>query len=173
MRPTTRILRLDASANPGQSGSRVLGDQLLARIERHYPASEVRHRDLNQGAQFIDADWISANLSAADARDGAARQRLGVSDELIAELKWANHILLTTPMYNFSVPATLKTWIDQVCRGGITFRYTPGGPVGLLAGKRADIVITTGGVHPGGTGGCAVAHIVDPGKAFENEPFLG
>ena len=144
-----RILRLDASANPGESGSRALGDQLLARLRRQYPAIELRHRDLNRGAQFIDADWIGANLSAADARDAAATQRLGVSDELIAELNWADHIVLATPMYNFSVPATLKAWIDQVCRAGITFRYTSDGPVGLLTGKRADIVITTGGVTLG------------------------
>jgi len=146
MNPITRILRLDASANPGQSGSRTLGDQLLASIEGQHAACDIRYRDLNQQAQFIDADWISANLSAADERDEAARQRLGTSDELIAELQWADHIVLTTPMYNFSVPATLKAWIDQVCRAGITFRYTSDGPIGLLAGKRADIVITTGGV---------------------------
>jgi FMN-dependent NADH-azoreductase len=149
MSSATRILRLDASANPGQSVSRALGDELLARLQHHQPASEIRHRDLNREAQFIDADWIGANLSAADARDARARQRLQVSNELIAELQWADHIVLTTPMYNFSVPATLKAWIDQVCRAGITFRYTSDGPVGLLAGKRADIVIATGGVPLG------------------------
>jgi FMN-dependent NADH-azoreductase len=52
-------------------------------------------------------------------------------------------------MYNFSVPATVKAWIDQVCRAGITFRYTENGPAGLLSGKRADIVITTGGAALG------------------------
>jgi FMN-dependent NADH-azoreductase len=140
-----RILRLDASANPGQSGSRALGDQLLERITELYPEIEVRDRDLNVGAEFIDSDWITANFSTAENRDIVARQRLAYSDELIAELQWADHILLTTPMYNFSVPATLKAWIDQVCRAGVTFRYTADGPEGLLAGKRADIVITTGG----------------------------
>jgi len=152
MNPATRILRLDASANPGRSGSRALGDRLLARLERRYPAHELRRRDLNRAAQFIDADWIRANLGAADARAAAERQRLQASDQLIAELQWADHIVLTTPMYNFSVPATLKAWIDQVCRAGITFRYTENGPVGLLAGKRADIVITTGGVPLGSPG---------------------
>jgi FMN-dependent NADH-azoreductase len=145
MNQDKRILRLDASANPGQSGSRVLGDKLLERITQLYPEIEIRERDLNAGAEFIDSDWIAANLSAADSRDNAARQRLAYSDALIAELRWADHILLTTPMYNFGVPATVKAWIDQVCRAGITFRYTANGPVGLLAGKRADIVITTGG----------------------------
>jgi len=149
MNPITHILRLDASANPGESGSRALGEELLMRVEAQYPESAPRYRDLNLGAQFIDADWIDANLSASDVRDETARQRLGVSDELISELQWADHIVLTTPMYNFSVPATLKAWIDQVCRAGITFRYTSDGPVGLLTGKRADIVITTGGVPLG------------------------
>jgi FMN-dependent NADH-azoreductase len=140
-----RILRLDASANPGQSGSRVLGDQLLERVTQLHPDIDIRQRDLNTDAEFIDSVWIAANFSAADDRDDVARQRLTYSDELIAELQWADHILLTTPMYNFSVPATLKSWIDQVCRAGVTFRYTADGPVGLLTGKRADIVITTGG----------------------------
>lgn len=141
-----RILRLDASANPGESSSRKLGDQLLEALIADQPAAEIRNRDLNAGAEFIDAAWIAANLGAAADRDAAAKQRLAYSDALITELQWADRIILTTPMYNFSVPATLKAWIDQVCRAGITFRYTQDGPVGLLEGKRADIVITTGGV---------------------------
>ncbi len=145
MNQNKRILRLDASANPGQSGSRVLGDQLTERMTQLYPEIEIRQRDLNINAEFIDSNWITANLCEPHNRDNTARQRLAYSDELIAELQWADHILLTTPMYNFSVPATLKAWIDQVCRAGVTFRYTTDGPVGLLAGKRADIVITTGG----------------------------
>ena len=146
MNQGSRILRLDASANPGESSSRKLGDQLLEALIADQPAAEIRNRDLNTGAEFIDPAWIAANLSTAADRDAAAKQRLAYSDELITELQWADHIVLTTPMYNFSVPATLKAWIDQVCRAGITFRYTQDGPVGLLAGKRADIVITTGGV---------------------------
>jgi FMN-dependent NADH-azoreductase len=145
MNQALRILRLDASANAAASGSRALGDQLLQLIGRQHASIELRTRDLNDGAEFIDNAWIAANLSAADERDAAAVKRLAYSDRLIAELQWADHILVTTPMYNFGVPATLKAWIDHVCRAGITFRYTQDGPQGLLAGKRADIVITTGG----------------------------
>ena len=145
MNQSTRILRLDASASPVDSNSRKLGNEMLERILRHNPDAEIRTRDLNRDAQFIDAEWIAANLTAAEGRSDAAENRLHYSDQLIGELQWADHILLTTPMYNFSIPATLKAWIDQVCRAGITFRYTPDGPVGLLDGKRADIVITTGG----------------------------
>jgi len=56
---------------------------------------------------------------------------------------------LTTPMYNFGIPATLKSWIDLVCRAGVTFQYTADGPVGLIKDKHLDIVITTGGVPLG------------------------
>ena len=146
MNQSKRILRLDASASPGDPSSRKLGNELLERIQRLNVDAEIRTRNLNRDAQFIDAEWIAANLTAADSRSDAAQQRLHYSDQLIKELQWADHILLTTPMYNFSIPATLKTWIDQVCRAGITFRYTADGPVGLLQGKRVDIVISTGGV---------------------------
>jgi len=142
---TVRILRLDASANPGESGSRKLGDHLLRQIALTNQHIEVRERDLNHDAQFIDGHWIAANFSAADSRSEVHNQRLAQSDKLIAELEWADHIVLTTPMYNFAIPATLKAWIDQVCRAGVTFRYSADGPVGLLTGKRVDIVITTGG----------------------------
>lgn len=145
MNQSTRILRLDASANPEDSNSRKLGNELLERILRHNADAEILTRDLNRDAQFIDAQWVAANLTAADSRSDAVQRRLHYSDQLISELQWADHILLTTPMYNFSIPATLKAWIDQVCRAGITFRYTREGPLGLLQGKRADIVITTGG----------------------------
>jgi FMN-dependent NADH-azoreductase len=123
-----RVLRLDASANPGESSSKKLGDGLIRRLQQTGIELELRRRDLT-----------------ADDRSEIQRQRLAFSDSLIEELKWADHIVLTTPMYNFGVPATLKAWIDQVCRAGITFRYTEDGPEGLLAGKTADIVITTGG----------------------------
>lgn len=146
MSETIRILRLDASANPGLSSSRRLGDELLKRLSGEHAAVEIRERDLNETARFIDSDWVAANLTAPGERSESDQERLGFSDELIAELQWADRILLTTPMYNFSVPATVKAWIDQVCRAGVTFRYTPNGPEGLLEGKRADIVLTTGGV---------------------------
>jgi FMN-dependent NADH-azoreductase len=58
-------------------------------------------------------------------------------------------LVIGSPVYNFSVPAALKAWIDQICRVGVTFKYTPDGPVGLLSGKRAIIVIASGGTSIG------------------------
>ena len=141
-----RILRLDASANPAASSSRKLGDHLLGQLQQDGLPIETRVRDLNRDLSFIDHHWIAANFTAVDDRDTNQSARLAFSDQLIDELRWADHIVLTTPMYNFGVPATVKAWIDLVCRAGVTFRYSSNGPVGLLEGKRADIIITTGGV---------------------------
>ena len=141
-----RILRLDASANPVDSSSRKLGDHQLGQLQQDGLPIETRVRDLNQDQLFIDQDWIAANFTAAADRDTQQSARLAFSDPLIDELRWADNIVLTTPMYNFGVPATLKAWIDLVCRAGVTFRYGSNGPVGLLEGKRVDIIITTGGV---------------------------
>ena len=144
-----RVLRLDASANPAESTSRKLGDAAIARLRRRVPI-KLRQRDLNFGARFIDAGWITANFTPYGERNMEQIELLRFSDTLIDELNWANHILLTTPMYNFSVPATLKAWIDLVCRAGVTFSYDEDGPMGLLSYKSAEIIVTTGGVHLGG-----------------------
>lgn len=148
MKNKLRVLRLDASASPGASASRQLGEHLLEKLGQSAEI-ELRIRDLNLGLSFIDSEWVGANFTAAPERNPGQVERLRFSDALIEELQWADHVVVTTPMYNFSVPATLKAWIDLVCRAGVTFRYTPEGPVGLLQGKSADIVITTGGVPLG------------------------
>ena len=149
MQHVKRILRLDASANPDESDSSKLGDHLIRRLKQADPDADTRERNLNQQLSFIDSSWIAANFTAKGERSDDQSARLSLSAQLIAELDWADHIVLTTPMYNFGVPATLKAWIDLVCRAGITFRYGADGPEGLLKGKRVDIVITTGGAPLG------------------------
>ncbi len=146
MNTKKHILRLDASASISTSNSKKLGDELIDRLLTLHPGAIVRQRDLNQNIGFIDEIWVAANFTPIDQRSEAQQQSLAFSDELIDEIKRSDHIILTTPMYNFGIPATLKAWIDLVCRAGVTFQYTAEGPVGLVKGKRVDIVITTGGV---------------------------
>lgn len=149
MQDTKQILRLDASANLAESDSQKLGDHLIRQLKQANPGMQTRNRNLNQDMSFIDSNWIAANFTAKEERNDDQSAHLEFSDQLIAELNWADHVVLTTPMYNFGVPATLKAWIDLVCRVGITFRYGANGPEGLLKGKRVDIVITTGGAPLG------------------------
>ncbi len=149
MSESTRILRLDASANPGESASRALGDRLIERLDQTEGPVEIIARDLHDGLPPIDRDWIGANFEQSKARSPEQRESLRVSDELIEELESADRVVLTTPMYNFGVPSTLKAWIDLVCRAGKTFRYTAAGPEGLLDDRQVDVIITTGGVPLG------------------------
>jgi FMN-dependent NADH-azoreductase len=146
MNTKKHILRLDASANINTSNSKKLGDELIDRLLALHPDAIVQQRDLNQDIAFIDENWVAANFTPVDQRSEAQRELLAFSDKLIDEIKQADAIVLTTPMYNFGIPATLKAWIDLISRAGVTFRYTAEGPVGLIKGKRVDIVITTGGV---------------------------
>ena len=140
------FLRIDASASVSASNSKKLGDELINRLESVYPGAIVQQRDLNRDISFIDEMWVGANFTPVDQRTEAQQQRLAFSDELIDEIRQADAIVLTTPMYNFGIPAPLKSWIDLVCRAGVTFQYTADGPVGLIKDKRVDIIITTGGV---------------------------
>ncbi|NNE64753.1 MAG: FMN-dependent NADH-azoreductase, partial [Gammaproteobacteria bacterium] len=124
MTTKTHILRIDASANVSTSNSRKLGDRLIAKLQDSLPGVTLQQRDLNQGLYYIDESWVAANLTPAERRSKDQQQRLAFSDQLIDEIKRADAIVLTTPMYNFGIPATLKSWIDLICRAGVTFRYT-------------------------------------------------
>lgn len=141
-----KILRIDSSARHDESVSREIGDEVMRRLTRQYPHAQVRHLDLAAGMPHIDADWVTASFTPADARSPGQRGRLAVSDEAVAALEEADAVVLTTPVYNFSVPSVLKAWIDHVCRAGLTFRYTAAGPQGLLADRPVYLVMASGGV---------------------------
>ena len=74
---------------------------------------------------------------------------MALSDSLIEELKSADVLVMGVPMYNFSIPSTLKAWIDHITRPQVTFRMTEAGPEGLLLGKKAYVAIARGGQYLG------------------------
>lgn len=144
-----RVLRVDASARIAGSVTRQLADRLLDGIAARAPGLALQRRDLAQGLPFVDSDWVTANLVDPDARSTAHRATLAGSDALVAEVMAADVWVIATPVYNFGVPASLKAWIDQIARARLTFRYTEKGPLGLLEGKKAYIVVATGGTEVG------------------------
>lgn len=144
------VLRIDASARVEGSVSRRLADLLVGHLDRRTDGLALTRRDLAQGAPFVDAAWIGANFTDPAARDAGQHDALAQSDALVAELQAADVLVIATPIYNFGVPASLKAWIDQVARARLTFRYTEHGPEGLLAGKKAYILVATGGTAIGG-----------------------
>jgi FMN-dependent NADH-azoreductase len=130
------ILHINASARVDGSVTRDISAQLVQQLQHQHGASIVT-RDVATGVEFIDENWIGANFTDPAERNREQKTILAVSDELVAELQQASHIVIAAPIYNFSVPATLKAWIDQVARARVTFRYTENGPEGLLKGKKS------------------------------------
>lgn len=136
------ILLVAASALGNDSTSLKVGHDVIGALNE----ADVKTRDLSQGLETINQAWVSANFTEHAARSEAQNLILANSDELIAELLWADVLVIASPIYNFSVPSALKSWIDQICRAGLTFNYTENGPVGLLSGKRAILAMSSGGV---------------------------
>jgi FMN-dependent NADH-azoreductase len=144
------ILQIKSSlfSNGGQSSQ--LADEYVARQVAADPDTDVIVRDLaTDPVPHLTAERFQSFLAKPEARTAAQREVAAYSDALIAELRAADAIVIGLPMYNFGLPSTLKAYFDHVARAGETFRYTETGPVGLLAGKRAIVFATRGGLYAG------------------------
>ena len=142
-----KLLHIDTSGRKQGSVTRKLGKQLATNLAGE--AGEIVYRDFSQGLPYVDDLVISSYFTAPDSRSGSRREAIAVSDQIVAEVKAADILVLGVPIYNFSMPAALKAWADQLARVGETFKYTENGPVGLLNGKRAFIVVASGGTEVG------------------------
>lgn len=154
----TNILRIDSSARTTGSVTRDLTDQIVNRFAEAGDVNVVT-RDLADGLPLLTETWVTANFTPAAARDASQTDALAISDTLIGEIQEADVLVIGLPIYNFGAPAALKAWIDQVARAGVTFQYTPKGPVGLLEGKRAVIAVASGGVETGSAADYASTHL--------------
>ena len=139
------VLRIEASGRHAGSTTRELGDRLTDALARRHGALTVTRRE-TVGIGHVDEAWITANFTDPADRNDAQKAALAQSDELVAELKATDVLVIGAPLYNFGVPAALKAWIDMVARARLTFRYTDNGPVGLLEGKKAYVIVASGGV---------------------------
>ena len=148
-KPALRILEINAAARYDGSISRKLAADLSNALADRFGNADVKRRDLAKGLPFIDEEWVTANSTPEEERSEHHRKTLSYSDELVAELQDADVLVIGAPIYNFSVPAVLKAWIDMVARARLTFRYTETGPKGLLTGKKAYVVVPSGGVPVG------------------------
>ena len=141
------LLNIQSSPRGLNSISRTLSQEFVGAWKKNHPGGSVVFRDLAEShLPFVGAPWISGVFLPQEQRSPEMRQALQVSDELIAELFAADHILIGTPMYNFTVPANLKAWIDLIVRPRVTHSGPPERK-GLVLGKRCTILIASGGVY--------------------------
>lgn len=140
-----KILHINSSGRVDGSVTRDISAQLVSQLQQQtgYDTSTL---ELAEGLPFIDEQWITANFTDPEQRSDRQQAKLALSDSLVTDLQQASHIVIAAPIYNFSVPAVLKAWIDMVARPRVTFRYTENGPEGLLKGKKAYLVVASGGV---------------------------
>lgn len=148
-KPAIKILEINTAARYEGSVSRDLVADLVNALEDRFGSADIKRRDLAKGLPFIDEEWVTANTMPEEERSEHHRRTLAHSDELVAELQDADVLVIGAPIYNFSVPAVLKAWIDMVARARLTFRYTETGPEGLLTGKKAYVIVPSGGVPVG------------------------
>jgi FMN-dependent NADH-azoreductase len=157
----SHLLVINSSAAGRDSVSRVLVADAVSKLLEADPAAHVTHRDLgeNPPPHLLSQTLNGVRGTATTDTEFAARR---LSDELIGELKAADTVVIGAPMYNFSVPTTLRAWFDHVLRAGVTFKYVDGAVRGLLGGKRVIVIESRGGLYSEG-----------PAQAIDfQEPYL-
>ena len=139
-----KIYQIDSSARKKGSSSRALAKKLLDRIKK--PDDEVIYRDLDDEMLFVSGLTESGmNIDIKDQTE-THKKMFELSNKLVKELKESDIVIISTPIYNYGPPATLKAWTDLVARVGETFRFKPNGRrEGLLKNKQAYLIITSGG----------------------------
>ena len=144
------LLYVRTSLYGAQGASSQLAERFVAEWRVRNPGGHVITRDLAADpAPHLTAERFQAFNTRPEDRTPEQQAVVEYSDALIDELRAADTIVLAVPMYNFGVPSTLRTYFDHVARAGVTFRYTSTGPEGLLAGRRAYVFVTRGGVYGG------------------------
>ncbi|WP_329953038.1 FMN-dependent NADH-azoreductase [Stenotrophomonas sepilia] len=133
-----KLLHLDASVLGDNSVSRQLSAAVVARFASQIDDLQVDYRDL-------DANPVPHLRSSSLARTDAAEAT--DAEQVMQQFLDADIVVIGAPMYNFSIPSTLKAWIDRVAVAGRTFKYTENGPVGLAGGKRVIIASSRGGIY--------------------------
>ena len=143
-----KIYQIDCSARKKGSTSRELAKKLLEKIKK--PEDEVIYRDLDDEMLFVAGLTESGMSIPENERTEQHKKMFELSDKLVKELKESDIIIISTPIYNFGPPATLKAWSDLAARVKSTFKYSEDGKqIGLLENKKVYLVITSGGTKIG------------------------
>jgi FMN-dependent NADH-azoreductase len=157
------LLIIQSSSRGNLSTTQSIVEVLIKQFKDHNPENQIRTRDLAANPlPHIDGAYLIALGTPTEQRTPEQLKTIEGANLLIEEVLTADTILIAAPMYNFSIPSTLKAWIDHIVQAGRTFKYGSNGPEGLLINKKAILVLASGGVYSSGAA-----------KAFDfQEPYL-
>ena len=149
------LLHLDASPRSDRSVSRQLTQEFAVAWKESNPDGQIIYRDLGHNpVPLVTETFIAAVYTPPEIRSPELRAAISTSDQLISELQTATDYVFGVPMYNFSVPAAFKAYIDQIVVPGRTYAYTADGSgsrIGLLEGKKATVIMSRGWFYRNGS----------------------
>lgn len=154
-----KILHIDSSILGDNSASRALSAETIAHLKKAHPQAEVTYHDLAANPiPLLSADHVAARFGG-EVTDETIQADLARGNAHVDELFAADVIVIGVPMYNFTIPAQLKDWIDRIVVAGKTFSYGEHGPVGLIpAGKKLVLISTRGGNYTPGNPAAVMDH---------------
>lgn len=155
----SKLLHIDSSILGSNSVSRQLTAQIVASWRASHPATEVSYLDLAVDTpSHLSAESLGFRMPAGASLSDTQKRENAVSEALVSQFLASDVIVVGAPLYNFSVPSQLKSWIDRVAQVGRTFTYTDKGPVGLAGGKTVIVASTRGGMYSTSDTGNAMEH---------------
>lgn len=158
------LLHIDSSPRSASVSCRLAARFVATWRRRHADGTIIHHNTSLENLPYLDEATSAAFFTAPAALTPAQRQTLLYSDSLVDELLAADVIVLSAPMWNLSIPASLKAWIDLIVREGRTFAFTPQGVAPLVPpGKKVYVFTARGGAYPAGSPFHALDH---------QEPYL-
>jgi len=155
-----KLLHIDSSILGDNSVTRQLTASMVAQWQATHPGTTVEHLDLALAApSHFSADALGFRLGLAqETLTPVQKAENAVSERLVQQFLDADVVVIGAPLYNFSIPTQLKSWIDRIAQAGRTFKYTEKGPVGLAGGKTVIVALGRGGVYSASEGGRAMEH---------------
>jgi len=144
-----KLLHIDSSITGPDSVSRRLSHDIVAQQRATHPDLQIEYLDLAaQAPRPLSLNALGFRMpDPADTVTEAQRLENEVSETLVSQLIGADIVVIGAPMYNFTIPAQLKSWLDRVAQAGRTFKYTENGPVGLLGDKTVILALSRGGIY--------------------------
>ena len=145
----SKLLVVEASPRGKYSISRNLASKFIEEWKAAHPNGEVVERDLaKMELPYVNLPWLGASLTPIEKHTPEMKDVLILSNELVDELLAADHIVISTPVYNYNIPASLKSYVDHIVRKGRKLGMTG---EGLVHGKTCTVLMASGGVYTEGS----------------------
>jgi FMN-dependent NADH-azoreductase len=144
------LLHIDSSVRTEESVSRALTARAAGVWRAAHPGATVTYRDLGaEPIPHLDTAGGLARLIPPDQHTPAQAASWKLSQELVAEIKEADTILLGLPLYNFGAPSSVKAWVDHIVANGLSVNEVT--QEGLLGGRDLVVIAARGGGYAPGT----------------------